>query len=97
MNDNKWLKRIWFDGELRICRYCKQCCESGSRQFIKVNGGLSAFRLRVADRENLSGLVLFEFCDSGQSFADFLRKYRTDNHVDISNETDNAEKKLRIN
>jgi len=29
----------------------------------------------------LNGAVLFEFCGSGQSFPDFLEKYRTDNHL----------------
>ena len=54
---------------------CRQCREVRSRQFVsKVSGGLSTFRQRVADRKKIERLDTFEFCGSGQSFADFFTK-----------------------
>jgi len=43
----------------KLLARCKQCREVGSRQFSKLSGGLSTFRLRVADRKNLERVVSF--------------------------------------
>ena len=63
---------------------CAQCRESGSRQFSKSATDCPFFGCEWRTEKIWNGLTLFKFCGSGLSFANFLRKYRTDNLRDKS-------------